>query len=101
MIIILLSITFTLLSFGYQRFGPEVGYLGADCKPDCEILKLNAGWPVPYVFDSMGVSVINLLHLEDEFRLPPFIIDIVFYAAVLIIAAFAVERIRNSKADQR
>jgi hypothetical protein len=71
------------VSFLYQRSGPEVGYLGADCKPDCVVLKLNAGWPLPYVFDSMGVSVLNVLHLEDEFRLIPFIIDSVFYAVVL------------------
>jgi hypothetical protein len=100
-IILLLSITFTLLSFSYQRFGPEIGYLGADCRPDCEVHKLNAGWPLPYIFDSMGVSVINVLHLEDEFRPAPFIIDIILYAAVLILVTIFVERIRNSRVDQR
>ena len=98
-IIILLSFTFTLLSFGYQRFGPEVGYLGADCKPECEIQKLNAGWPLPYVFDSMGVSVINVLHLEDEFRLTPFVIDVAFYFGVLCLVAIVAEKKRISNND--
>jgi hypothetical protein len=101
LIILLVSITFTLLSFSYQRFGPEVGYLGADCRPDCEVLKLNAGWPLPFVFDSMGVSVINVLHLEDEFRPTPFIIDIGFYTVILMITYISVERIRIIKGRQK
>ena len=97
--ILFLSITFTLLSFGYQCFGPEVGYLGADCRPDCSILKRNAGWPLPYVFDNMGVSVINVLHLEDEFRLTPFMIDVVFYTGVFSLVAIIAEKKRISKSD--
>ena len=99
-IILSLSISFTLLSFSYQRFGPEVGYLGADCRPDCEVLILNAGWPLPFVFDSMGVSVINVLHLEDEFRPIPFILDISFYALISIIIFVSVERFRIIKGNQ-
>ena len=100
-LILIISITITMLTFSYQRFGPEIGYLGADCKPDCAILILNAGWPLPYVFDSMGVSVINQLHLEDQFRPVPFILDILFYAVVLIFVFISVERIRPIKNDRK
>jgi hypothetical protein len=81
--IMILSIAFTLASFQYQRFGPEYGYLGNECKPECLVLKLNGGWPLPYVFDRMGISVMNVLHIEDEVRLVPFFIDIGFYAVTI------------------
>jgi hypothetical protein len=89
-LIFFISLVITLASFRVQRFGPEYGYLGSECKPDCKVMKRNAGWPVPYVYDRMGVSVMDELGVEDEFRLIPFIFDLVIYfVALIVVAAFA------------
>lgn len=92
--IALLATVFTLVSFKYQRFGPEYGYLGNECKPDCVVFKLNGGWPYPYAFDRMGVSVMNDLDplIEDEFRLVPFVFDILFYCGLLFIVVLCLRR---------
>jgi hypothetical protein len=84
-LILFLSCGCTLASYGCQRFGPEYGYLGNECKPDCKVLKRNAGWPLAYVYDRMGVSVMHSLGIEDEFRVLPFAIDLLLYGAVLSI----------------
>jgi hypothetical protein len=96
-ILFFLALTTTILSFRIQRFGPEVGYLGSDCRPECLLLKLNAGWPWPYVFDSMGISVLNALGSEDEFRVLPFLLDLVFYGVVFLTSGLLIAAAWHNK----
>jgi hypothetical protein len=95
--IALLASVFTLASYEYQRFGPEYGYRGSECKPDCVVFKLNAGWPFPYVFDSLGISVMDNLGAEDEFREVPFVLDIFFYSCLLFIIVHFLRQVRSNK----
>ena len=90
-----LALAFTLISFQIQRFGPEFGFLGSDCQPNCLLFKLNAGWPWPFFFDRMGVSVLNVLGSEDEFRLLPFVVDVGFYGVIFAICGLLLTTVRG------
>jgi hypothetical protein len=66
-------------------------------EPECAVFKLNAGWPFPYVFDILGISVIDNLGAEDEFRVVPFVLDIFFYSSLLFSIVHFLREVRSNK----
>jgi hypothetical protein len=98
-----LSIALASLSFIVQRYGPETGICGNVCGPNqnewCVCPLLNAGFPLGYVFDIPATSVRNQLvpFIEDEFRLVPFIIDVLFYVVAVYALSAAIKRSRFSQ----
>jgi hypothetical protein len=91
----LVAIVITIFSSNIQRVGPEMGVWGNVCGESgnelCYEPVLNGGFPFPYLIDNLGVSVPGALHYaEDEFRLIPFMLDVilmsVFLSAIFIIS---------------
>ena len=91
--LMLLSVGAALWAFGssvIERHGPDYGIycaLGTIEGVDvlCPKLKLNGGWPAPYLFDTPGVSREGrLAFVEDEFRPWPFVADLSFYLLLLL-----------------
>jgi hypothetical protein len=82
-ILTVVSISFVLASYTYQQKGPEIGVYGNACvdQPNglCKGPILGAGFPFQYVIDNLGTSVREQLGMEDNFRLIPFLLDILFY----------------------
>lgn len=77
----------TLTTFFYQRYGPFMGVHGNMCGPAeggqlCIAPVLQAGWPLPYLFDSPTISVPEKLFLEDDLHVGFFALDICFFASL-------------------
>ena len=90
----LVAIAVTAYSSNIQRFGPELGVYGNLCGPSgnelCYEPILNGGLPIPYFFDNPGISVRGTLDFfEDEFRVLPFLIDVILIGAILSAVFFA------------
>ena len=57
--------------------------------------RLNGGFPWAYLFDAPGITVEGQLSFgEDEFRTSPFLADLAAYAAVIMVCAHVVSRVR-------
>lgn len=101
--LISLSIIFTAVSFTFQRFGPEVGVYGNVCGPSedqlCLRPKFNGGFPLGYVFDNPATSVRDQLtpFVEDDFRILPFLLDVLFYGVVLYSISLGLKKIRQHR----
>lgn len=73
-----------------ERYGPDHGVYCALGKINgievyCPKLKLNGGWPAPFMYDQPGVSVEGQLFIaEDDFRGGPYIANISFYFLILL-----------------
>lgn len=73
-----------------ERRGPDHGVYCAIGKVNgvdvyCPELKLNGGWPAPFLFDRPGVSVEWKLSIgEDDFRAGPYLADAAFYFLILL-----------------
>lgn len=85
LMILALAIGITLSTFTYQRYGPFMGVHGNSCGSGdtgelCIEPVLQAGWPLPYVFDSPTISVPEKLFTEDELNLGFFALDVAFFA---------------------
>ena len=93
-----LSLALALLSYAYQRQGPEFGVFGNVCGPEQDQLclrpLLNAGFPWGYVFDNSAISVHNQLTpvIEDEVRLVPFFMDVGFYGFCILVLSISAKR---------
>lgn len=74
-----------------ERRGPDHGVYCAIGKVNgidvyCPELKLNGGWPAPFLFDVPGVSVEWTLSIgEDDFRMGPFVANVAFYFLILLL----------------
>jgi hypothetical protein len=85
-----LAVTLALLSSLIQRFGPEELPYGNLCgraaNELCMEPVLNGGFPLPFLFDSPGVSVERQLAFgEDDLRTPPFVLNVVVYFFALLL----------------
>lgn len=73
-----------------ERRGPDHGVYCAIGKVNgvevyCPELKLNGGWPAPFLYDNPGVSVEWKLSIgEDDFRAGPFVANLTFYFLMLL-----------------
>jgi hypothetical protein len=58
------------------------------------------GWPVAFIYDSPGTSVLGVLGMEDDFKPGPFLIDTAVFGALPAIGAvvFGMRRRRSSEA---
>lgn len=81
----------TVGSCAIQRNGPEQAvYCDRDAPlaaaaSSCIRPVLNAGWPVPFLVDRPGISLEGVIGFpEDDFRLWPFIANVLFYQLVLL-----------------
>ena len=82
-----IGLALTCASFACQRMGPEIGVYGNMCEDQphgfCYGKLLGAGLPMQYVIDEPGVSVMYKLSMEDDFRIVPFLLDVLFYSAII------------------
>jgi hypothetical protein len=89
LIIFILAIICSLVTFAVQNKGPFMGVYGNLCGPGdsgelCIRPILQAGWPLPYLLDFPGVSVPGrLAFLEDDFYFGFFMVDIFFFAFII------------------
>ena len=80
MIVLILAVSFTLLSFASQGSEPvNVGNLcGVNQDEPCLVSIPKAGWPLPYLVDRYGTSALGVLGLED-FRIMAFLLEQIPY----------------------
>jgi hypothetical protein len=92
--VLLGGLALAVMSFTYQTAGPEVKIVGTECPVirDCIQPVLGGGFPVQYVVDNPGVSVRNVLALEDEYRLWPLIADTCFYICVIGLIRMSIQK---------
>ena len=94
MVSLSIAIAITILSSNIQRIGPALRSYGNVCGPSgnelCYMPVLNGGFPFPYFFDNPLISVRGTLDFfEDEFRVLPFLIDVILIGAILSAVFFA------------
>ena len=87
----LFALVLTCASFWYQRRGPELVVTGNLCGPNtdqfCYEPAFKGGFPLAYIYDSPGISVYGKIALvEDRFLRGRFLIDVLAYFLVLMIA---------------
>jgi hypothetical protein len=77
-----------------------------DCPPapaSCARPVLVAGFPVPYLSDYHGISVVNRVSIvggllgEDHFHWTAFLLDVAAYALALAAASLAVRRVATPR----
>ena len=79
-----------LLSVFVERVGPAPATWRDElCSPfplhPCEEGVLQGGWPLAYLLDKPGISVLAQLGLvEDRFERAPFFLDVAMYWALLL-----------------
>jgi hypothetical protein len=80
----LIGLGLTCLSFFYQPHRPEIKKFGTECVPieDCYLAVRGAGFPAQYLIDKPGITQMDWLGFEDEFRLWAFALDVIFYVAL-------------------
>jgi hypothetical protein len=91
------AITLACMSVYIERTGPElVQYSNLCTAPDlgpCYKPALKGGFPVPYLFDSPGISRERQLAFgEDKLHIAGLIADIAVYFLLLLIVAWAIRR---------
>src|SRR5688572_16412083 len=76
------------VSSAYQPLGPEIGQYGTECVPieDCFRPLRGGGLPLQYAIDIPGITTQGRLGIEDEFRVLPFALDVIFYFVLVQIA---------------
>jgi hypothetical protein len=98
----LVALTLTCSSFGYQRRGPELVVVGNLCGPNtdefCYAPVLKGGFPLAYIYDTPGVSVEGKLSLmEDHFRAGRFLLDVLMYFALGMVALVAARTFKKRR----
>jgi hypothetical protein len=73
------GVSLTFASYGYQPFSSGIPFK-SECPPNGNVLA--GGFPIPYVEDVMGVSVMCYLGAEDDVLFLPFLLDVLFYAVI-------------------
>jgi hypothetical protein len=105
-IALVLGIGLASASFSFQRTGPSIGIYGTECKDQphghCYGPLLGAGFPLQYVLDVPGVSVVGQLGYEDGFFLYSYFLDAAFFAilvfACIRLGGFILGRRRRKEA---
>ena len=93
-VVIVISVGLTCMSFAYQKTGPETrayGNAGCEIQPNkypcvngwVYMEVLGAGFPLQYALDSFATSVKHSIGSEDDFLVLPFLADILFYTAII------------------
>lgn len=99
-----ISIALAAGSLGIRRQGPEMGEFGSVCGPSadqpCYVPLVSAGWPIAYLVDAPDRPVQNRLGLEDDVRPEMFLVDALFYFALLSLA-WRYGQIRRRIRDER
>jgi hypothetical protein len=79
------ALVLTLGSLGYQR-----SYVPHPCPaviPNdyglCDVVLPRGGYPLSYVYDLQDISVQGALGPEDDWRLSPFLLNVMFYVTLL------------------
>jgi hypothetical protein len=102
------ALLLTLLSSIVERRRLEVQ--DWDCPPapaSCARPVLVAGFPVPYLSDYHGISVVNRISIiggllgEDHFHWRAFLLDAVVYALVLAAVSVLAQRVAGRREGQR
>lgn len=67
---------------------PALGWQGNLCGPPnsgqpCAVAVKQAGWPVAFVQDDPNLSAVGTLSFEDDWNVPGFLLNTVFYAGLL------------------
>jgi hypothetical protein len=105
--LVLGALALTLLSSGVERHRLEVQ--DWDCPPapaSCARPVLVAGFPVPYLSDYHGISVVNRVSIvggllgEDRLHWTAFLLDAVVYASLLAVVT-VVGRRAAARRDRR
>jgi hypothetical protein len=99
------ALALAIASVGVRRHGPEMAEYGGGCGPTndqpCYLPLLNAGWPLAYVVDNPDAPVQERLGREDEVRPERFVVDVLFYFALLSIAWRYGELRRRMRTEHR
>jgi hypothetical protein len=100
--LLVLSLLSALASSCAEHLGPEdVAYSNlcdASHQRNCLQPQLSAGLPLPFLFDTPGLSVERQLSfLEDEFRPAPFWLDVAAFALFWLLVQGGVRRLRASR----
>lgn len=102
----ILAAVLAFMSSTIERRGPDHGVYCAIGKVNgievyCPELKLNGGWPAPFLFDAPGVSVEWKLSIgEDDFRAAPYVADIAFYFLMLLVVDSTADAIFHRRQTQ-
>jgi hypothetical protein len=89
--VLFLALLLTILSGGYQRYGPLRQVEGEGFCPGVELCfrqVQGAGFPLPYLLDNPQVTLNGSLDLtDDDVRPGIFALDLLFYALLLAVGA--------------
>ncbi len=87
LLLLVSSFLFTLISSYYVTYDTVMtsgeGYCG-DSSP-CEVEILTGGFPLQYLYDNLGSSVVSVLSIGDNIHDGLFLIDFTFYFLLLIL----------------
>jgi hypothetical protein len=89
LLVLLPAIGLTLATLVYQQYGPIMGEHGNACGPVdsgqlCIAPVLQAGWPLPYLFDNPTISVPDKLFIEDKVNAGFLAVDVLFFACIIV-----------------
>ena len=101
-VIVTLAVFLTGCSFLLQRMGPSIGVYGTEC-PDqpgglCMGHLLGAGFPIQYMLDQPGVSIVGEISFGDQLMLHLFLADVAIYFFVLYLVWWAARSLRSRRA---
>jgi hypothetical protein len=95
------AVALTCGSFAYQRRGPELAVVGNLCGPQmnelCYAPILKGGYPLAYIYDNPNTSVEGDLGVEDKLRPGAFVLDVLAYFVVLLLAGKALGYARTRR----
>ena len=98
----MMAVTLALLSVLIQRIGPELVEYGNLCGPTsndpCYEPVLKGGFPLAYLFDTPGISVVGKLSfIEDTLHPGALLMDITAYFAVIMLSISGASRYRSAQ----
>ena len=89
-IVLIASLLLTLASSYYTTYKTITtsgeGYCGE--ASSCEVKVITGGFPVQYLYDTIGVSVEGVLSFEDTLKEKLFLVDFTFYFILLTLLAY-------------
>jgi hypothetical protein len=99
--VVALGLVLTLLSSARAGRARAVYSEIMGCETGCDVAA--AGWPVPYLVDYPGISVVGIANLsgallgEDKFHLLPFALTLLFWTAVAAAASLIGRQILRTR----
>jgi hypothetical protein len=101
--LLLAALVLTLGSLAYHR-----SYIPRPCPQvvpfdygPCNVVLPRGGFPLSYVYDKQDISVQGTLGPEDDFRLVPFLINILLYAGGMLAMRWLWQRRREPKSGSK